>query len=211
MMMNESPMMGLSYMNSNTGSTVSSLANLNSPNSPPQATSPTQEVKELLEQIRQLKDANFSDDDELDVVTQQQQQKKQMGESSKASRENQPGPSTDSNGPQPLRSSLKRPTTLNSKRRFFNMKNRSIYLPISCTSPNSGFVSSFNSKLKSPIAGSTTAGVFMKSRGVRSRTGWISKSAPTTPGTAEIRNFMSDDASPLLNEQDEDAEADQNC
>lgn len=199
--MSDSSMMGLSYMNSNTGSSVSSLANLNSPRSPPQATSPTQEVKELLEQIRQLKDTTFSDD-ELDVPSQQ------MSECSKISRECQPGSSTDSNGPQPLRSSLKRPTTLNSKRRFFNVKNRSIYLPISCTSPSSGFVSSFNGKLKSPIAG--TASVFMKPRSVRSRTGWISKSAPTTPGTAEIRNFMSD-ASPLLNEQDEDAEADQNC
>jgi hypothetical protein len=176
-------LMGLGY--SNTGSTVSSLANLNTPDSPPQATSPTQEVKDLLEQIRQLKDTNFSDE-ELNVE--------------RGVCDAQPGPSTEINAP--LKSSLKRPTTLNSKRRFFNMKNRSVYLPIA----NNAFTSpsGMNTKLKSP-----TAGVFMmKSR--RNRTGWISKSAPTTPGTGLPSNFMSDD-SPLLNEQDEDAETDQNC
>lgn len=39
----------------------------------------------------------------------------------------------------------------------------------------------------------------------RSRKGWISKSAPTTPGTALPPCFLDDD-SPLLNEQDEDVE-----
>lgn len=39
----------------------------------------------------------------------------------------------------------------------------------------------------------------------RSRIGWISKSAPTTPGTALPPCFLDDD-SPLLNEQDEDVE-----
>lgn len=183
-----SGMMGLGY--SNTGSTVSSLANL-SPDSPPQATSPTQEVKDLLEQIRQLKDTNFSDE-ELNV------ERVKIDQS-----DSQPGPSTEINAP--LKSSLKRPTTLNSKRRFFNMKNRSVYLPIA----NNAFTSpsGMNTKLRSP----TTAGVFMmKSRSVRNRTGWISKSAPTTPGTGLPSNLMSDD-SPLLNEQDEDAETDHNC
>ncbi|KAJ6638159.1 hypothetical protein Bhyg_10892 [Pseudolycoriella hygida] len=39
----------------------------------------------------------------------------------------------------------------------------------------------------------------------RSRKGWISKSAPTTPGTTLPPCFLDDD-SPLLNEQDEDVE-----
>ena len=180
-------MMGLGY--SNTGSTVSSLANL-SPDSPPQATSPTQEVKDLLEQIQQLKDTHFSDE-ELNI------ERVKIDQS-----DAQPGPSTEITAP--LKSSLKRPTNFNSKRRFFNMKNRSVYLPIA----NNGFTSpsGMNTKLRSP-----TASVFMiKSRSVRSRNGWISKSAPTTPGTGLPSNFMNDD-SPLLNEQDEDAETDQNC
>ena len=188
--MSESTMMGLSYMNSNTTSTVSSLANLNSPSSPPQATSPTQEVKDLLQQISQLKDTNFSEE-ELNKE--------------KSTRNSQPGPSTEMNLSHVA--VTKRPTTLNSKRKFFNMKNRSVYMPIASnilTSP-----SGLGSKMRSPISG--TPSVFMvKSRGTKSRTGWISKSAPSTPGTGLPSNFMSDD-SPLLNEQDEDAENDQNC
>lgn len=186
--MSESAMMGLRYMNSNTASTVSSLANLNSPSSPPQATSPTQEVKDLLQQISQLKDTNFSEE-EL--------------HKDKPNRNSQPGPSTETNSSHVA--TIKRPTTLNSKRKFFNLKNRSVYLPIASnilTSP-----SGLSSKMRSPNSG--TPSVFMvKSRGAK-RTGWISKSAPSTPAGLPS-NFMSDD-SPLLNEQDEDAENDQNC
>lgn len=40
----------------------------------------------------------------------------------------------------------------------------------------------------------------------RSRKGWISKSAPTTPGTALPPCFLDDDSQSLLNEQDEDVE-----
>jgi hypothetical protein len=196
---------GLSFLTSRTGSTVSSLANLNSPGSQPQVgTSPTQEVKELLEQIRQLQDTAFSCDKIDDETTndnrnnQPQQQQHDL--------EPQPGPSTEIN--EPLRSSLKRPTSLNSKRRFFNnVKNRSVYLPIASnnifTSPN-GFPSG-SKMLKSP-----TAGVFMmKSRCMKNRAGWISKSAPTTPGTG-LPSIINDN-SPLLDEQDEeDAENDEN-
>lgn len=175
---NDSPMMGLGYMNSNTGSTVSSLANLNSPGSPPQATSPTQEVKDLLEQIRQLKDTNFSDDD--------------LGAEHKVN--NNPQPSTSFKS--------MRPTSLSSKSRFFGMKNRSsAYSPIannSFTSP-----SSIVSKMKSPISGATS--VFMvKARGsVKNRAGQFSKSAPTTP--AGLPSSFLSDHSPLLNEQDEES------
>lgn len=184
---NDNAMMGMNYMNSNTGSSVSSLANLNSLGSPPRATSPTQEVKDLLEQINQLKDANFSDE-----------------ELSKDLSDSKAGPSTSSATRNPP---FKRPTTLNSKRRFFNMNNRSVYIPIAdkpALSP-----SGFTSKLRSPSSGLPS--VFMvKSRSVRNRNGWVSKSAPTTPGTGLPSSFISDH-SPLLNEQDEEGENDQNC
>lgn len=188
--LSESALMGLGYMNSNTASTVSSLANLNSPSSPPQATSPTQEVKDLLQQINRLKDTNFSDED--------------LNKDNVRKNDPQPGTSTDFHSQMPV---MKRPTSLNSRRKFFNIKNRSVYLPIACnlmTSPNG-----LSSRLRSPS--SAVPGVFMvKSRGVKSRTGWISKSAPSTPGTGLPSNFMSDD-SPLLDEQDEDADTDNNC
>lgn len=205
--MSESAIMGLGYMNSNTGSTVSSLANLNSPSSPPQATSPTQEVKDLLEQIRQLKDKTFSDE-ELNIHLDEKEN------NNKIEHVPRPGPSTEISTSSntvikptvvPTTSMIKRPTTLSNKRRFFNMKNRSVYIPISCnplSSPNG-----LNVKLRSPISG--TASVFLnKSRGSKLRNGY-SKSAPTTPGTFPENC----DNSPLLDEHDEDAEfdGDQNC
>lgn len=51
--------------------------------------------------------------------------------------------------------------------------------------------------LRSPIGN----GNFMSF--TRNRKGWISKSAPTTPGTAMPGTYLNDD-SPLLNEHDED-------
>jgi hypothetical protein len=245
--MSESAIMGLGgYMNSNTESTVSSLANLNSL-SPPLATSPTQEVKELLEQIRQLKDKTFSDEDlNFNLNDDDNNKSSNSNRNNGNSIENRDlpraGPSSEVRAIQPqtfarpstssavTTTVLKRPTTLSNKRRFFNMKNRSVYIPISCNfaSPNG-----FNTKLRSPIScgsgsssgggtsntnnvcnNTNTAGVFMnKSRGIKNRNvGWSkSKSAPTTPGTFNA-NCISDH-SPLLYEQDEDAEteADQNC
>lgn len=191
--MSESSMMGLGYMNSNTASTVSSLANLNSPSSPPQATSPTQEVKDLLQQIHQLKETNFSEEE--------------LNKDSNYMLENmQAGPSYDMKHSTHV-STIKRPTSLNSKRKFFNMKNRSVYLPIASNVMTSS--SGFCAKLRSPNSG--PASVFMvKTRGLKGRSGWISKSAPSTPGTGFPSSFINDD-SPLLDEQDEDVETDQNC
>ncbi|CAO1394938.1 unnamed protein product [Diamesa serratosioi] len=187
----------------------STLANLNSPGSPPRATSPTLEVKELLEQIRQLKNTNFSNED-LHLS-----EEKPQHHTIDMEYQSIPGTSSDMTTSS-LRTALKRPTSLNNKRKFFNMKNRSVYLPISnnstySTSPNgTSFATSINNNIKSlrsPIAGSGGAMSFMgKTR--RNRTGWISKSAPTTPGSMPV-NFMSDD-SPLLNEQDEETETEQN-
>ncbi|CRK91197.1 CLUMA_CG004880, isoform A, partial [Clunio marinus] len=166
------------YNNSNTGSTVSSLANFNSLGSPPQATSPTQEVKELLEQINQLKDAKFSDENlnngqacEYDNLAQ------------------------DTASYQPV---IKRPTSFNSKRKFFNMKNRSVYMPMtsSFVAPN--------------IVSPRSVGNFMMKAGmIKGRNGWVSRSAPTTPATFLPATFTTD-KSPLLSEQDEDANPESN-
>lgn len=179
--MGEDGMLGLDYLNYNNDSTVSSLANLNSLSSPPRATSPTQEVKDLLEQINQLKDTEISDD-----------------ESSKLASEPQAGPSTEVNSTKHV--SLRRPTTLYNKRRFFNLKNRSVYLPM--VEDNSfGYVES-GLKIRSPC--SNPASVFMtKSRCMKNRARWISKSAPTTPGTGLPLNFTGDN-SPLLDEHEEE-------
>ncbi|KAG5682703.1 hypothetical protein PVAND_012037 [Polypedilum vanderplanki] len=212
----ENAIIDLGYMNSNTGSTVSSLANINSLSSPPRATSPTQEVKELLEQIKQLKDKTFSDE-ELNI----HMDSKQMTEDTQIEQAPRPGPSSSTEipttsctntVPNKLLTSctVMRPTSLSNKRRFFNMKNRSVYIPISnnpqYTSPNS-----FNMKMRSPILGNTTAAnVFInKARGVKNRNGKGSKSAPTTPGTGFSGNYINDH-SPLLNEQDEDNENENN-
>lgn len=213
--MSESAIMGLSYLNSNTGSTVSSLANLNSPSSPPRATSPTttQEVRDLLEQIKQLKDKTYSDEELNFNISNKDNFYKDGAE------EQLPGPSTSTdvattsfNAPlQPTRSSLKRPTTLSNKRRFFNMKNRSVYIPVASNpfspSPsNSSGNSGFNAKLRSPISGNGCSVFMNRAR----RNVWGSKSAPTTPGfTGNCIN----DHSPLLYEQDEDEmdDKDRNC
>lgn len=199
--MSESAIMGLGY--SNTASTISSLTNLNTPSSPPRATSPTttQEVRDLLEQIRQLNSDKTFSDEELNFNN--------SFEKEFAATRAGPSTSTDiastSYHPAP-QSSLKRPTTLSNKRRFFNVKNRSVYIPIASNSfapPQNGF----NSRLRSPSNGCS---VFMnKAR----RNVWGSKSAPTTPGAA-FNGSCINDHSPLLNEQDEDAEMeekDENC
>lgn len=82
-----------------------------------------------------------------------------------------------------------RPSSLHRKD-FFAKKVR--YVSIT----NSG-----SKNVRSPL-GSGCSSILGKGR---SRKGWISKSAPTTPGTALPPCFLDDD-SPLLNEQDEDVD-----
>lgn len=211
---------GLSFLTSRTGSTVSSLANLNSHGSQPQVgESPSEEVKELLEQIRALQDSCEFANDKIDEEEGASAAAPAMTNDNRIHRSNsnnepQPGPSNEPHAP--IKSSLKRPTSFNSKRRFFNsVINRSVYSPIAS---NNVFASPSglqcgSKMLKSPT---TAAGVFMmkSSRCMKNRAGWISKSAPTTPGTG-LPSTLINDNSPLLNEQDEDAENetenDQNC
>lgn len=169
-----SDLLDMSYMNSNTGSTVSSLANLNY-NSPPRATSPTSiQVRELLDQIQRLKNSSNSIDEDHLHNNSKQVEFPEFASGSK--------------------SPPKRPTSLVNKGKLFSIKNKAVYLPISSRINNSN---SF-SKLKSPLS---NAGIsLLLGRGTRGRTG-LTKSAPTTPGSLPT-HFQ--DNSPLLNELDED-------
>lgn len=171
-----------SYINSITGSAVSSLANIGSPSSPPQATSPTGEVKELLEKIRQLQEsASNSRDDDLDM----QRQSDATTFSNDSTDAYDGDESSSSNVITSMHSTKKRPSTLQQNRRT---NHRTRFFPMSAAK-----------NLRSPIGSTSILGFG------RGRKGWISKSAPTTPGTAAPSCFLDDD-SPLLNEHDEDAD-----
>lgn len=164
-----------SYVNSNTGSAISSF--LGSPGSPPRATSPTLEVKELLEQIRQLQ--NDTTQPSLPIQTQFES----------SFRNSYAGPSSTT----ATTTAIKRPSTLiqsQSKKTFFNKSNKVLYSPISNNPPTS-------KPMKSPIGSSS----ILWGRG---RRGFVSRSAPTTPGSLQP-NRLGDD-SPLLNEHDEENE-----
>ncbi|XP_058983260.1 uncharacterized protein LOC131800422 isoform X1 [Musca domestica] len=107
-------------------------------------------------------------------------------------------------------SSSKRPSTLqHSKKRFYTSKppNKAMYIPMMAT--NQVPSGSRCTILKSPVT-SVVNSNFFTSRGNRQRKGWISRSAPTTPATPLPPSYMDDD-SPLLNEHDEDQEAEQNA
>lgn len=171
-----------SYINSITGSAVSSLANIGSPNSPPQATSPTGEVKDLLEKIRQLQEsAGNSRDDDLDLL----RQSDATTFSNDSTDAYDGDESSSSNVIIAMHSTQKRPSTLQQNRRT---NHRTRFFPMSAAK-----------NLRSPIGSTSILGFG------RGRKGWISKSAPTTPGTAVPSCFLDDD-SPLLNEHDEDAD-----
>lgn len=173
-----------SYINSITGSAVSSLANIGSPTSPPQATSPTGEVKELLEKIRQLQESadDSRNDDDFDVL----RQSDATTFSNDSTDAYDGDESSTSNVILAFNTSKKRPSTLQQNRRT---NQRARFFPMSAAK-----------NLRSPIGG--TSGILGFGRG---RKGWISKSAPSTPGTAIPSCFLDDD-SPLLNEHDEDAD-----
>lgn len=183
--------------NDSISSAVSSLANIDTPPSPPQATSPTGEIRELLEKIRQLQQSASSPDDYCGGI--------QSGAATTISNESSSlnggdaydgDESSSSTGvikkiqqkqqqQQLQQQTQKRPSSLQQNRRS---QQRTRFFPISAAK-----------NLRSPIG---SAGLLSFSRG---RKAWISKSAPTTPGTAMPSCFLDDD-SPLLNEHDEDAE-----
>ncbi|EDS45899.1 conserved hypothetical protein [Culex quinquefasciatus] len=204
-----------SYIGSNTGSNVSSLANLGTPDSPPRATSPTVEVRELLEQIRQLQNISATNSTSEGIIIINPQPP--------------PGPSTNaSNGsinvssgataPTAGTSHIRRPSSLISKKKFFCKApsqgsslggHKAMYIPIS-SNQNQGPAAPPGRSLRSPSAVASAAAAGLLSRG-RSRCSWMSKSAPTTPGTAlppggSGTGAIGDNSPLLLNEQDEDGE-----
>lgn len=173
-----------SYINSITGSAVSSL-DIGSPSSPPQATSPTGEVKELLEKIRQLQEsAGNSRDVEFDLH--RQSDATTFSNDSTDAYDGDESSTSIGITAIAMNSTKKRPSTLQQNRRT---NHRTRFFPISAAK-----------NLRSPIG--STSSILGFGRG---RKGWISKSAPTTPGTVIPSCFLDDD-SPLLNEHDEDAD-----
>lgn len=177
------------YTDSMSGSAVSSLANFDSPTSPPQATSPTGEIRELLEQIRQLQEsANSPDEFESHREVQSGAATTISNESSSLGADAYDGDesSTSTGMINKIQQLNQRPSSLQQNRR---------------SHPRTRFFAMSAAKnLRSPI-GSGNILSFS-----RNRIGWISKSAPTTPGTAMPASSCLNDDSPLLNEHDEDAE-----
>lgn len=173
------------YNESMSGSAVSSLANIDSPASPPRATSPTGEIRELLEQIRQLQqNANSSDgftshDVQSGAATTISNESSSFGNGDAYDGDES---STTSSKLQPIN---KRPSSFQQNRRT---QPRARFFPISTAKT-----------LRSPLG----PGNLLSFN--RNRMTWMSKSAPTTPGTTIPTSYLNDD-SPLLNEHDEDAE-----
>ncbi|XP_011183466.2 uncharacterized protein DDB_G0292186 [Zeugodacus cucurbitae] len=102
---------------------------------------------------------------------------------------------------------LKRPSTLhqNKIKHFIPKSNKALYIPMI---PNDTLSNSSKYTLKSPV-NSIVGTKFFASKGGKMRKIFISRSAPSTPGTALPLKSISDD-SPLLTEHDEDPETDQN-
>ncbi|XP_058819826.1 rho GTPase-activating protein gacZ isoform X2 [Topomyia yanbarensis] len=215
------------YIGSNTGSNVSSLANLGTPDSPPRATSPTVEVRELLEQIRQLQNVSTTNSasEGIIIINPQAQAIDGSANVSNGSINNYNNNNSNScsmaTAPPTSSHPPRRPSSLVSKKKFFSKVpsqgsslggHKALYIPISSNQnhPTGERVRS----LWSPSAAASAAAVGLLSRG-RSRCSWISKSAPTTPGTAlppgggcggAGGGTIGDNSPLLLDEQDEDGE-----
>ncbi|XP_055298275.1 putative mediator of RNA polymerase II transcription subunit 26 isoform X2 [Sitodiplosis mosellana] len=181
------------YTDSMSGSAVSSLANFDSPTSPPQATSPTGEIRELLEQIRQLQqNANSPDgfassqhEVQSGAATTISNESSSLGGGADAYDGDESSTSNSMLNKIQQQQPNQRPSTLQQNRRSY---------------PRTRFFAMSAAKnLRSPIGSSNILSFN------RNRKGWISKSAPTTPGTTMPASYINDD-SPLLNEHDEDAE-----
>lgn len=173
-------------------STVSSLANLGSPGSQPQVgTSPTLEVKELLEQIRQFQ--IHTNNSTIDITATNGVPTTVKLSSYDLAANNAPP---------------KRPSTLQhtkTKSSCYSKPKRGIYLPLSFGGSGGSGASSCGSASNSV----NFENVRFSKNHRTSRTHWISKSAPTTPG--QPPNNLICDKSPLLVEhEDEEDDIDLN-
>ncbi|KAH8235563.1 hypothetical protein KR032_002497, partial [Drosophila birchii] len=190
---------------------VSSLANIGTPGSPPQATSPTGEVREILDQIRQLQ-AGVSYEQLLLSGT-------------GAKPRLQHTLSTPSNSQQVLQPILTTSVSISGggggggggsglssgrSKKFFgsgskSQPNKALYIPMAAIGTASGSGGAQRCVLKSPVSSVVSGASFFVNRGRVARKGWITRSAPTTPGSALPPNRLGDDSPLLLNEHDEDA------
>ncbi|XP_041773588.1 uncharacterized protein LOC121594421 [Anopheles merus] len=175
---------------SSVGSNVSSLVNLEGPaSSPPRATSPTAEVRELLEQIRQL-----------------------HGEEAGGGGGGEGATGRSAQPP----ASYRRPSSLVGRRSKLFAKggpppgaSRAMYIPVASCAPHQ---TGGQRPLRSPASMSSAASSFLS----RQRHCWLSKSAPTTPGTGpgsfggggggDGGDTAPDNRPLLLTEQEEDGE-----
>ncbi|XP_062549740.1 uncharacterized protein LOC134214355 isoform X2 [Armigeres subalbatus] len=223
-----------SYIGSNTGSNVSSLANLGTPDSPPRATSPTLEVRELLEQIRQLQNISATNSTSEGIIIINPQVSSTgtgVGASSNSINNNSSNPSSVATAP-PTTSHLRRPSSLISKKKFFSKVpsqgsalgsggRKAMYIPIvtnqNCGAAAPSSAAGHHRSLRSPSAMASAAAAGLLGRGRNRCSSWMSKSAPTTPGTglppggsggasSGIGTMIGDHSPLLLNEQDEEGE-----
>ncbi|XP_002134632.3 uncharacterized protein [Drosophila pseudoobscura] len=198
-----------------TASGVSSLANIGTPVSPPQATSPTGEVREILDQIRQLQ-AGVSYEHLLLSGT---------GTGAKPRLQHTLSTPSSSQAPQPTAmttsasgsSAVYASASGKSKKLFGSNKappppNKALYIPMAAMGPGMGMSTGTAQRclLKSPVSSVVSGASFFVNRGRVARKGWITRSAPTTPGSALPPNRLGDDSPLLLNEHDEDTIDDDN-
>lgn len=181
-----------------TGSTVSgvsSLSNIGTPGSPPQATSPTGEVREILDQISKLQ-ADVSYEQLLLAKPQLAQHALAKPLARPATLQHQQHAAATSTSTTPTTATPSR------AKKFYASKppNKALYIPMAVVAPPAAQ----RCVLKSPISSVVSGANFFVNRGRVARKGWISRSAPTTPGSGLPPNRLGDD-SPLLNEHDEDA------
>ncbi|XP_030564661.1 uncharacterized protein LOC115765306 [Drosophila novamexicana] len=176
-----------------TVSGVSSLSNIGTPGSPPQATSPTGEVREILDQISKLQaDVSY----EQLLLTGGAKPRLQHTLSRPITR-----PATLQHTASTPMSTTPTSATPSKGKKFYASKppNKALYIPMAVMAPPPAQ----RCVLKSPISSVVSGANFFVNRGRVARKGWISRSAPTTPGSGLPPNRLGDD-SPLLNEHDED-------
>ncbi|XP_055683262.1 uncharacterized protein LOC129790075 [Lutzomyia longipalpis] len=165
------------FVNSNMDSAVSSLTNIESPMSPPQAISPTDEVRELLEQIKQLQSTTIGIEGHDDGAREDRQ-----GGSSRNSGNVENGVTPET-------------YTVVPRRSLFGKSTKSAYIPFSSVKENQ----------RSPTNQRPTSFLILsKGYPYTGKRGWVSRSAPTTPGASlPTTNHLTED-SPLLDEHDEE-------
>ncbi|KAH8404428.1 hypothetical protein KR222_010689, partial [Zaprionus bogoriensis] len=195
-----------------TVSGVSSLSNIDTPSSPPQATSPTSEMREILNQIRQLQAGVSYEQLLLTGSAKPRMQHTLATPMTRLSRLQHKhlshhfayaSTSTSTSVSAAASATAGNASAHNKIKKLYACKppNKALYIPMAAiaTPP-----AAQRCVLKSPASCVVSGASFFVNRGRVARKDWISRSAPTTPGSGLPPNRLGDD-SPLLNEDDEDA------